>query len=147
MSDKLSFRDERACLNIAKGMNQTDAMTEAGFDSKWIATHTSRWLKRANVAQYIAVLREKTTTSGILDITQRKEKLSQIASSGIKGEVSARDVISAISEHNRMDGVTDKPGNQDNRAIYFIVSKEADLSLIKGIGERLQLPQEVEEDN
>jgi len=57
MPPLLDIKDERACFNIVSGMNQTDAMIAAGYTSKWVSTHTTRWLNKANIRERINELR------------------------------------------------------------------------------------------
>jgi len=100
----LNPRDEKACLNIAKGMNKTESLSDAGFDSKWIATHTTRWLKRANIQARLTELQALVTTPAVASLQEKHEVLTKIIREQVKQPVTAKEQVMAIAESNRMTG-------------------------------------------
>ena len=67
-----------------------------------MAANSSRMLRNANVRQRIEELQAEVKSSKMMDITERRERLAEIARDT---EGTKQDVIKAIDTMNKMDGV------------------------------------------
>lgn len=74
-----NVRHERFALALFKGMSQKDAAIEAGYSPKSAIVNASRLLTKANIIKRVTELQSKAETDTIMSVTERKEKLSEIA--------------------------------------------------------------------
>lgn len=82
---KLTIKQERFAQNLFGGMNQTESYMGV-YKCKSLAVATanaSRLLTKANISQYLDELRGKAKSDKIMDVTERKERLSEIARGNI----------------------------------------------------------------
>ncbi len=79
---KLTQKQEKFVLNLFSGMNQTKAYMEAGYSCRKLTTITanaSRLAITANVLQRLNELKAKAESDKIMSVTERRERLSEIA--------------------------------------------------------------------
>jgi hypothetical protein len=145
-------RLDRFCEYVFSGMAHTVAFTEAGYSSKssppTIARASKRLMKRPYVVTRLAELRQKAENALIMDVTERKQRLTQIGRANITDfvdkdgkvtikpngaisevvidvltdkKVKLRDPIAAIAELNRMDGIG---GKGDNAPVSVTVNTQ-----------------------
>lgn len=75
MPKNLSAQQERFALNIAKGMNQTDAYRAAGYKSRGSSAevNASKTIRIAKVADRIRGLAAETKDESIADARERQQ--------------------------------------------------------------------------
>ena len=76
---KLKAKQEKFCINYLRMGNATQAAIAAGYSPKYVATNTTKLLKNTKIAQRLMELNEKVQSSAIMDVQERKERLSEIA--------------------------------------------------------------------
>ena len=86
-------------------MTATDAAIEAGYESKYAATHSTRWLKMANIQERLGELNKPV----IARVQRTKDAKLQVLEKIYTHEpdpetITAQVVTKAISEHNKMEG-------------------------------------------
>ena len=108
-----NIRQELFCLAIFKGLSQKDAAIKAGYSSKWARSIASRLSTNANITARILELHEEIKSDAIMEPKERRERLSQLAREEIKQPVTAREVVMAIGEHNKMDHIYTEPDKED----------------------------------
>ncbi len=99
-------RHEKFVLNLVKGMTQTQAAIEAGYTPSR-ARFTGRDLAtNSHIIARREELQESTASKDVLTVTQRKERLSELASENNKGQfgLNRSPNITAIAELNKMEG-------------------------------------------
>ena len=101
----MSLSDKRRILaqGLAKGHNDQQAVKAAGYKSKGPAAcnQVARMMKNGEFRKYLEKLREKTESSAIASITERKEFLTR----GMRGEHEGLDRLKSVDILNKMDGV------------------------------------------
>ena len=78
----LTQRQENFCLNILKGMTQREAYIKAGYANGKQAVvniNACRLAQNTNVLLRLQELRQKTEDKNIMDVKERKQRLSEIA--------------------------------------------------------------------
>jgi len=75
-------KQEAFCLEYFATGNATQSAIKAGYSNKTAGSIASRMLKFVNVSDRLRELQAETTSSRIMDVTQRKEILSKIARNG-----------------------------------------------------------------
>lgn len=97
----LTEKEERFCLSFAKTANATAAAIEAGYSKNSAGVTASRKLRKANIKARLKELAERKDKNNIMDINQRQELLTKIATE--EPDPNAR--IRAIDTLNKMDGL------------------------------------------
>jgi phage terminase small subunit len=78
----LTAKQERFCLNLFQGMNQSKAYVEAGYICKNLNTVKSnacRLAKNADILQRLAELKQQVAHDKVMTVQERLERLSEIA--------------------------------------------------------------------
>ena len=75
----LTVKQEKFCINYFKLGNASEAGKLAGYSPKSIRNITSVLLTKTNIQERIAQLQEKAASAKIMDVIERKERLSEIA--------------------------------------------------------------------
>lgn len=78
MLRKLNQKQETFCLKYFKLGNATEAAILAGYNPKYAATHTTRWLKMANISERLAELNKAAKDETIAEVIERKRILTEI---------------------------------------------------------------------
>lgn len=76
---KLKASQEKFCLNYFKTGNATQSAIDAGYSKKAARSVASRMLTNANISNRLQQLSAKIESSAIMDVQERKERLSEIA--------------------------------------------------------------------
>jgi len=80
---KLTQKQERFTLNLFSGMSQTEAYVKAGYSTNMLPAtmihHACVIAKNGNVKARLSQLREKAESGKIMDVKERKERLSEIS--------------------------------------------------------------------
>lgn len=76
---KLTQKQERFVINYFKLGNATEAAIVAGYSKKNADVIASQNLRKISVQARLQELRERVASSKIMDVTERKERLSEIA--------------------------------------------------------------------
>lgn len=80
---KLTTKQEQFVLNVFSGMPQREAYLKAGYSSNTsmavIDVQSSRLSKNAKVLLRLEELRQKVASDKIMEVRERKERLSEIA--------------------------------------------------------------------
>ena len=80
---KLTQKQENFTLNLFQGMSQREAYVQAGYSDKGlpnaIDVHASELAKNSKVIVRLSQLREKAESDKVMSVTERKERLSEIA--------------------------------------------------------------------
>ena len=97
----LTEKEERFCLSFAKTANATAAAIEAGYSKNSAGVTASRKLRKANIKARLKELAARKDKKNIMDINQRQELLTKIATE--EPDPNAR--IRAIDTLNKMDGL------------------------------------------
>ncbi|MFH1031337.1 MAG: terminase small subunit [Chloroflexota bacterium] len=97
MTTLINNQWEKFCLATFNGKNCTEAAKEAGYSPKTAYSIGSRLLKKVEIATRVKELHEKAASPKIMSVTQRKERLTEIAASG-------KEPVRAIAELNKMEG-------------------------------------------
>ena len=124
--NKLTPKQERFALNLFKGLSQRQAYIQAGYSQRAEpATIDNNAYILANSNEIIERLNELTSQaseSAKMPINRRFRRLAELADMPVEKEVSAREVVMAIAETNRMTHIYDeKPQYQDNRTYNILV--------------------------
>lgn len=103
--DKLSEKEERFCLELVKNAgNATQAYKDAGYvvkNDNVAAVKGAEKIRKAKVQQRLAELRAPEKQKTVMSIEERRQKLTEIATSG----ETATDVMKAIDLLNKMDSL------------------------------------------
>ena len=79
----LTAKQEQFCLNILQGMTQREAWGKAGYSTKYsmaiLDANASHLANRSKVKTRVAELRNLAASPTIMPVTERKERLSEIA--------------------------------------------------------------------
>ena len=76
---KLTVKQERFCINYFQLGNATEAALMAGYSPKTARFIASINLTKANIQNRLKELQEKVASAKIMDVQERKERLSEIA--------------------------------------------------------------------
>lgn len=80
---KLTPKQERFCLNLFEGLSQREAYLKAGYSSNMLPAtldqNACRLAANSNVVARLAELRSKAESDKVMTVTERKERLSEIA--------------------------------------------------------------------
>jgi len=82
LKDTLTIKQEKFCLNLFQGMEQIDAYKAAGYaagKSTTLSANASRLANKDIILHRLAELKARTASSKVMDVTERKERLSEIA--------------------------------------------------------------------
>ncbi len=99
-------RHEKFVIALLKGKSQSDAAVEAGYSSGRARITGAELVTNRNIIARRQELESKTESDAVLTATQRKERLSFIASEDNDGKYGyqRQGNISAIAELNKMTG-------------------------------------------
>lgn len=75
----LTVKQEKFCINYFKIGNASEAGKLAGYSPKSIRNITSVLLTKTNIQSRLKELQERAASSKIMDVIERKERLSEIA--------------------------------------------------------------------
>ena len=137
---KLTQKQEMFCLKYFELGNATEAAILAGYNPRYAATHTTRWLNMANIRARLQELNRSTEDASIATVTERKQRLTELAKEDNEGKFGfqRQPNISAIAELNKMEKVYAEGVLIDNRTLNIIVNskkaKELTEKLIEGEG-------------
>ena len=80
---KLTQKQENFTLNLFQGMSQREAYVQAGYSDKGlpnaIDVHASELAKNSKVMVRLRELQDKAESDKVMSVTERKERLSEIA--------------------------------------------------------------------
>ena len=111
-------KKQRAALEyVAQGMTQSEAGRKAGYSVNNAPKVVSMLLKRDDAREYLQRITETSQSPMVLDVRQRKEHLSKIATSQLS---TPGEQMAAIHLLNKMDGV-------------YVTKVEADVVTTGGI--------------
>jgi len=101
----LNQRQEDFCINLVSGMTATEAAIKAGYAPDYASTNTDKLLKNTSIVERLAILR----APAIVRANSTKEAKLQILETiythePLPEQITARDRIHAVSEHNKMAG-------------------------------------------
>lgn len=123
----LTPRREQFAINLAKGMKQIKAFEGAGYSmtgsrNAIYARASALAHKPEIVARYNELL-ARAQDDAVASVLERKRKLTEIIRSDIKEPVKPEAVISAISEHNRMEKVytEHEPPGEFHQTFVFVL--------------------------
>lgn len=124
--NKLTPKQERFALNLFKGLSQRQAYIQAGYSSNGadntLDQHAYELASRDGILARLQELTNQASGSAIMPINRRFKRLAELADMPVEKEVSAREVVMAIAETNRMTHIYDeKPQYQDNRTYNILV--------------------------
>ena len=131
----ITLRQEKFIYNYIELGNATQAMIKAGYNSDYAGTNSHKLLNNTNVKAEIDRLRAEIKAEKVLDIAERKQKLSELAIETLlssKGSVIRTSNIQAIVELNRMDQLTDKQPININYQAILDRAKEIEKDFIEG---------------
>ena len=94
----LTTKQEHFCINYLLNNNATEAAIKAGYSKNTAVVIASQNLTKLNVKNRLQELRDKTESSKVMNIRERKEVLTLI------GRFGGKSSIGAIAELNKMDG-------------------------------------------
>ncbi len=98
-------RHERVVQNIFNGMVDYEAYIKAGYSENGARASVSALLTKPNVQARLAYLKTQVAKRGIGRKEQKLLVLEQIFNhSPLPDQITARDRVLAISEHNKMAG-------------------------------------------
>ena len=123
----LTEKQEKFCLNIVSGMNQSDAYRNSydnNMTDKQIWEEASKLINNPKVHQRIEELRKEDRKDTIMSTIQRKEWLTEMI---IKDtQASKTDKLKALDILNKMDGeyITKIEGNLDLSEIRVEIRDE-----------------------
>lgn len=100
--ERLSAKQEKFCIEIAKGENQTQAALNAGYSPAIARRIGSDNMTKENIKTRIKELSQREKTRRIMSIDERQELLSNIA---LDEEADKNTRIKAVDTLNKMDGV------------------------------------------
>ena len=106
----LTHRQEAFALNLFHGMTQREAWKKAGYTDRyrdeWIDSQACRLANSVKIMSRLEQLRAKAIDKSIADVVERRQRLTTLARVEMQGgKVMPRDVVTAIQELNKMDGV------------------------------------------
>ena len=106
MSTLLNIQWEKFCLSIFTGKSGQDAAIEAGYSVKAARQIASRLLTKANIVARLQELQAKAASAKIMDVVERKERLTEIARETVEGKfgIIRQGNLQAIAELNKMEG-------------------------------------------
>ncbi len=97
----LNQRQELFCINYVSGMTAKDAATQAGYNP----TNTDKLLKTTSIIERLAILRAPAIVRANSAKDRKLEILENIYThEPLPDQITARDRIHAVSEHNKMEG-------------------------------------------
>ena len=76
---KLTQKQETFCINYFQSGNATEAAIIAGYSKKTAVVIASQNLLKLNVIERLQELRDAAASAKIMDVVERKERLSEIA--------------------------------------------------------------------
>jgi len=76
---ELSQKQETFCINYFQCGNATEAAKLAGYRPRYVATNTTKLLNNTNIKQRLGELNQQAKDAKIMDVVERKERLSEIA--------------------------------------------------------------------
>jgi len=83
MRTRLTQKQDRFALFLFEGLSQREAWIKAGYSSKYapaiIDSNACRMEKTTKVQARLAELREKTESAAVMNVQERKERLTEIA--------------------------------------------------------------------
>ncbi len=121
----LSQKQETFCLEYFSNRNATRAAIVAGYSEKTARAIAWENLTKPDIKRRLQQLRDMATSEKVMPEIMRKERLSEVARDDYKTPLTAKEVVGAITELNRMDGVYDeRPQFNDNRQYTIVVSEE-----------------------
>lgn len=126
MKNKLTPKQERFALNLFKGLSQRQAYIQAGYSKNGNDNTTDilahELANSPKISQRLKEWTELAAREAKMPLNRRFKRLAQVADMLIEKPVSAREVVMAIAETNRMDHIYDeKPQFQDNRVYNILV--------------------------
>lgn len=142
-NNNLTQKQENFCLDLFKGLSETESYVNHYNTSKMsrgsIYVEACRLKQNPKISLKLSNLRLSASSPLVMSETKRKERLSVVASDEYKAPVTAKEVVGAIAELNKMDGVYQivPLGFQDNRVINIIVSSEKAKELTESVAKRL----------
>ncbi len=98
----LTQRQERFCLEFVKSGDTALAMVTAGYSPTCAARNADKLRKNTIVQKRLAELNAKIESKTISTAMERREILTRLQRGNC---VRPRDVVAAISEHNKMEHV------------------------------------------
>jgi hypothetical protein len=109
-------RHENFCRAMFSGKNQTQAAILAGYEPKYAKQHAWIITARSDVQTRLQELNEAALSDCIMEVKERKARLSEIARATNltkSGGIAYSDNIRAIAELNHMEGIGswNKEGN------------------------------------
>lgn len=99
----LTDKQRLTIQHVAAGMPYGEAGIQAGYSSRSAAQTVHRMIQKPPAQAYLEDLRQKSETSSVLSISERKEILSSIATM-TTDDATPSEAIRAIAELNKMDG-------------------------------------------
>jgi len=139
---KLTVKQEKFTLNLFSGMNESKAYAGAGYAQNSPATisaNACRLAKNVNVLARLEELREKAASAKIMNVIERREKLSEIAREKLytKGTILRTGNLQAVEILNKMDKLYSDGAqvNIDNRSLTINVVSEHARKLTEQIVE------------
>lgn len=106
MQKPLTPKQEKFCQCVASGMTQADAYRDAfgqgKYTDKTLTERASRLSADSNVLARVEELRELSSSSAVMSITQRKEWITKLINA--EKDVFNGDKIRALDILNKMDG-------------------------------------------
>ena len=96
---------ERFCIEFVKSGNATEAYKAAGYkvsNDRSAAACAAALLRKSNISKRLEELREKISSSKIMDAQERRELMTKIAKNK---KTLNTDRLKAIDLLNKMDGV------------------------------------------
>ena len=80
---RLTQKQEKFTLNIFNGMTQREAWKEAGYSTRYPIAHIDRdaslLANSPKILQRLQGLRQKTEDASVMDVKERKQRLTEIA--------------------------------------------------------------------
>lgn len=124
--NKLTPKQERFALNLFKGLSQRQAYIQAGYSKNGadntLDQHAYELASSSEVLARLQELTEEASHKAVMPLHRRFRRLAELADMPVEKEVSAREVVMAIAETNRMTHIYDeKPQYQDNRVYNILV--------------------------
>lgn len=138
MKDTLTQKQENYTQLLFKGVEQNKAWGDAGFSTNYsmevLAVNASRLANSTKVKLRLGELRGAVASVNIMKVTERQERLSEIAranvillkrDSDVEADVRFTDNIRAIAELNKMDGdyAPERKQIDLNLEVNFVIGK------------------------
>lgn len=105
---RLTQKQETFCLKYFELRNASEAARLAGYSQRWAATHTTRWLKMANIRQRLDELNQAAEDATIATVLERKQVLTEILRgrfADFMGELTSENLESAALQEIRITEV------------------------------------------